>query len=75
MLDMRNSLRPIPRNQRILSRPELEELFDGNEYGDLETRNRIIRDAFKLYAYTQPEIAAFLELERSTISKVICKTN
>ena len=75
MLDMRNSLGPVPRNQRILSRPELEELFDGNEYGDLETRNRIILDAFKLYAYTQSEIAAFLELERSTISKVICKTN
>jgi hypothetical protein len=47
----------------------------GNKYGDLETRNRIIRDAFKLYAYMQSEIAAFLELERSTISKVICKTN
>jgi len=51
ILDMRNSLGPVPRSQRILSRPELKELFNGNEEGNLYTRNRItvIRDAFKLY--------------------------
>ena len=72
---MNNSLGPVPRNQRILSRPELCELFNGNEEGDLEIRNRIIRDAFKLYAYTQSEIADFLNLSSSAISKIICKSN
>jgi REP element-mobilizing transposase RayT len=75
ILDMRNSFGPVPRNQRILSRPELENLFNGNEFGDLVKRNRIIRDAFELYAYTQNEIAAFLGLDRTTISKIVSKTN
>ena len=74
ILDMENSLGPVPRNQRILSRPELKELFKQNEYGDLDTRNKIIYDAFKLYAYTQSEIADFLGISSSAISKAICKT-
>ncbi len=75
ILDMENSLGPVPRNQRIISRPELKELFNGNEYGDLETRNRIVIEAFKLFAYTQSEIAAHLELDKTTISKIVNKTN
>ncbi|MCJ7499754.1 hypothetical protein MUP29_05820 [bacterium] len=74
VLDMKNSLGPIPRNQRILAKPELKELFNGNEEGNLDTRNKIIQDAFKLYAYTQSDVAAFLYLSRSAISKIICKT-
>ena len=54
---------------------ELEYLFNGNELGDLEKRDRITHEAFKLYAYTQSEIAAFLGLDRTTISKIITKTN
>jgi len=73
ILDMENSLGPIPRNQRILSRPELKELFNGNKYGDLESRNQIIFEAFKVYAYTQSEIAAHLRLHKTTISKIISK--
>ncbi len=75
LLDMRNSLGPVPRNQRILSRPHLEDLFNGSEFGDLEKRDRIIRDAFELYAYPQTEIATFLGLDRTTISKIASKTN
>ena len=75
LLDMRNSLGPVPRNQRILSRPHLEDLFNGSEFGDLEKRDRIIRDAFELYAYPQTEIATFLGLDRTTISKIVSNTN
>lgn len=75
ILDMENSLGPVPRNQRIISRPELKELFNGNEYGDLETRNKIVIKAFKLFAYTQSEIAGHLELDKTTISKIVNKTN
>lgn len=75
VMDMRNSLGPVPRNHRILSRPELMDLFNGNEHGILEKRNRIICDAFKLYAYTQTEIADYLGLDRTTISKIVSKTN
>jgi hypothetical protein len=72
---MESSLGPIPRSQRILSRPDLEELFSGNENGDLESRNQIISAAFKVYVYTQSEIAAHLGLHKTTISKIVSKTN
>jgi len=75
ILDVRNSLGPIPRTQRILSRPQLKELFNGYEYDDLKTRNKIISEAFKLYAYTQSELAAYLELNRTTISKIVHKAD
>jgi len=74
VMDMRNSLGPIPRSQRILSRPDLPELFNGNEEGDLETRNQIIHEAFTHYAYTQSDIADYLDLSRSAISKIVRKT-
>lgn len=74
VLDMRNSLGPIPRSQRILSRPDLEELFRDVSCCDYRARNKIIRDAFKLYAYTQSEIAAFIDISRSAVSKVVCNT-
>ena len=44
---------------------------NGNEYGDFETRDRVISEAFKLYAYTQPEIATHLGLDRTTNSKIV----
>jgi len=75
VLDMKNSLGPIPRNQRILSRPDLPELFNGKENGHYIERNKIIRAAFKLYAYKQSEIAAYLGLDRTTISRIVSKTN
>ena len=74
VLDMEDSIHPVPRNLRVISRPGLGELFTECKYGDLETRNRIIQDAFKLYAYTQSDIAVFLDLSRSAISKIVCKT-
>jgi len=74
VLDMRNSLGPIPRSHRILSRPELAELFKKNAEENLKTRNQIIHEAFTHYAYTQSEIADYLNLSRSAVSKIICKT-
>jgi len=50
-------------------------LINGNEYGELETRNRIVIEAFKLFVYTQSEIGAHLELDKTTISKIVNKTN
>ena len=75
VLDMRNSMGPIPRNQRILCRPELEELFKKIKYDDLINRDRIICSAYNLYAYTQSEIAHYLGMDRTTISKIASKTN
>ena len=75
VLDMRNSTGPVPRNQRIISRPRIEELFEGIRYNDLNNRDQIICKAYKLYAYTQSEIANYLGMDRTTISKIVSKTN
>jgi len=75
VLDMNNSLGPVPREQRILSRPDLQELFIGKQESDSLERDKIICDAFTLYAYTQSEIAAFLGVHRTTISRIVSKTN
>lgn len=74
VMDMKNSQGPIPRSQRILARPSLSELFDGKGEGDLETRNKIIHEAFTHYAFTQSELADYLSVTRSAISKIVCKT-
>ena len=75
VLDMRNSQGPIPRNQRILCRPELEDLFKRIKYDDCINRDRIICNAYKLFAYTQSEIAHYLRMDSTTISKIVSKTN
>jgi len=74
ILDMESSIKPVSRNLRIISRPGLDVLFSGYEQRDMAIRDRIIVAAFKRYAYTQGEIAAFLNISRSAISKVVCKT-
>jgi REP element-mobilizing transposase RayT len=74
VLDMKDSLGPVPRKQRILSRPKLEELFVGGWFDDPQKRNGMIYEAFKLYGYKQSEIASFLNLTQTTISKIISNT-
>jgi putative transposase len=74
ILDAKQSVAPVQRQQRILSRPTLGELFSGVNVFKLNERNRMIVEAFRFYGYTQLEIGSFLGLNRSTISKIICKT-
>jgi len=73
ILDVRQSLAPVVRKQRTLSRPSLEELFHKIGYYEVGKRNRIITEAFRYYAYSQTEIAKFLGLDQSTISKITNK--
>lgn len=73
-MDMKNSLGPNPRSQRILPRPSLSELFDVKEEENLETGNKIIHEAYTHYAFTQSELADYLNVTRSAISKIVCKT-
>jgi DNA-directed RNA polymerase specialized sigma subunit len=74
ILDAKQSIAPVQRKQRILSRPTLGELFNGVNVFKLNEINRMIVEAFRFYGYTQLEIGSFLGLNRSTISKIICKT-
>ena len=75
ILDMKQSVSPVQRKQGILSRPSLNELFARDDQYNQEKRNHIIADAFRFHGYRQTEIGNFLGLDRSTICKIINKTN
>ncbi|UCG38027.1 MAG: transposase [bacterium] len=75
IIDMRQSSGSVQRKQRILSRPPLENLFMGLDAGQREQRDAVIRDAFRHYGYRQTEIGRFLNLDRSTISRIVNKTD
>lgn len=58
----------IPRSQRLSQRPYLESLF---ERKDRHGRNEAIHSAVNLWRYTQKEVADYLCLHYSTISRIL----
>lgn len=58
----------VPRSYRALGRPSLGMLFDGVRKRD---RRRLILRAHTAHGYRMAEIARFLDLHPSTISKVV----
>ena len=59
----------IPRSQRYADRPSLEMLFRGIE--DMEKRNLAIREAVGTHHYRQSEVAAYIGIHYSTVSKIL----
>jgi REP element-mobilizing transposase RayT len=63
----------IPRSQRYINRPILDALFKGNMIEDKRERNRRIREAVEEYGYAQKEVADYLRMHYSTISRLMGK--
>jgi REP element-mobilizing transposase RayT len=63
-------VKEIPRTQRYLNRPNLEQLFSGRVDRDKERRNRKIAEAVKDWGYSQKEIADCLGMHYSTVSRI-----
>jgi putative transposase len=61
----------IPRIQRFLDRPRLEELCENVDLKNKALRNRVITRAVYEYGYSQTNVAEFLKIHQSTISKVL----
>jgi REP element-mobilizing transposase RayT len=61
----------IPRTQRYLNRPSLDQLFLRRMTRDKEWRNRKILEAGRDWAYTQKEIADCLGMHYSTVSRIL----
>ena len=59
----------IPKRERLLSHPTLEELFEGTE-GDRALRDQRIHEAFRVDGYTLFQIQEYLGLHYSTISRI-----
>ncbi len=66
-------IKEVPRSQRYLSRPRLEQLFPQREAEDKKKRNAKISDAVRNWGYTQKEVADFLRMHYSTVSRLIAK--
>ena len=66
-----NAMTEVPRSERLVNRPLLNELFTEEIVDDKKVRNSKIVEAVECYGYTQKEIASFLKLHYSTISRLV----
>ena len=64
-------IQEIPKQQRYLDRPGLGDLFKNREKKDKEHRNKLMYKAMSRYGYSQKEIADYLGLHYSTVSRLI----
>jgi REP element-mobilizing transposase RayT len=62
------TLREVPRRERLATRPRLEELF--SDVTEKAERDRRIHDAVRAHEYTLQAVADFLGLHSSTISTI-----
>ena len=62
------TIKEIPRDQRIVGRPTLEEIFE--DVVDIKSRNAAIIFARKRCGYLTTEIASYVELDRSVVGKI-----
>lgn len=61
--------RPVLRRERFLNRPSLDVLF--RPANEMEGRALVMRQAYEEFGYTQTEIARFLGVDPSTVSRTI----
>ena len=66
----REKIREIPKGQRFVGRPTLEKLFSKSSHRK-ESRGQLIARAVTDYGYSQMELAGFLDLHYSTISRIV----
>jgi putative transposase len=64
-------IREIPRSQRYIKRPKLDELFDVKARSNKKKRNEKIIEAIEEYGYNQRSVADHLGLHYATISRLI----
>lgn len=69
LLEEHVSEREVPKKQRLLHRPTLEQLFAANQ--GKTVRNNLMAKCYLEYDYTQAEIASALGLHYATVSRII----
>ncbi len=69
----KQQVREIPKRQRFAGRPALEKLF-APRASDKRTRDQLIEKAVVRFGYSQMELASFLDLHYSTISRILAIT-
>ena len=70
-MEENDELPATPRYQRQIARPSLEELAGTDDLSELEKRERFIRSAVDDHGYSQSEVARFLGINQSTVSRIL----
>jgi len=63
----------IPKSQRYVNRPALEKIFKKEVLSNRKERNSRIKEAVNRYGYSQKEIADYLDLYYTTVSRIVNK--
>jgi REP element-mobilizing transposase RayT len=71
LLEGKQTLKEIPRAQRLLHRPSLTQLFTKGVRADKRLRDAIIRTASVDYGYSMATIAHHADIHYSTVSKIV----
>lgn len=71
LLEEKAEVKEIPRQQRYAGRPALAAIFSHNK--DKKERDRCICQACLAYGYTLKEVADYLSIHYTTVSKVVKK--
>jgi hypothetical protein len=66
----KQTIREIPKGQRLMGRASLKKLFEGAGRGKA-VRDRLIAKAVKEQGYSQTEVARHLKLHYSTVSRLM----
>ena len=74
LLGDKREIREIPRAQRYPGRPPLDRLFADPPLADRLQRNQRMAEAHIAYGYTLKEIADFLGVHYTTVSKAVAGT-
>ncbi len=69
LLADKQKIREIPRGQRFAARPSLEKLFAHSR--GKNSRDQIVAKAVTIHGYSQIELARFLNLHYSTVSRIL----
>jgi len=64
-------IKEIPRGQRYLGRPGFEDLFSEKVVRDRKMRNKRVAAAVGEWGYSQREVADYLRLHYSTLSRIM----
>jgi len=61
----------LPKSQRYIDRPSLQKIFSKNILKDISKRNRKISEAVRRHGYRQREVADYLEMHFTSISRIL----
>jgi len=64
-------IKEIPKSQRYINRPALKEIFNKEKLLNKKDRNKQIKEAVNRYSYSQKEVADYLGLYYTTISRIV----